>query len=300
MADRRPQFTGIVESRFPGLIAEIAKIISDSEREFQGTGPGSESFLWEHTTLVAALACRLAADQHLDPLLPVVAALFHDAGKFKAGSYHEDNIAEEEEAARIAARVLHKFGMKSADVNRVTAGLNALYDEKAPGNLIAAIVHDADFLSKFGALGVANFFVKSALRGRTVGSAILGHLSKELTYAASLPFNMRTAAGRKLAAKKAADSLRFFGSLVSELRDARVADLKVGRLRLPDPADPARALHVRLVASAACPRCGGRWTRDCSIETGVKCRKLCVDWVCRVCGEESETSFCLPEIAPVK
>ncbi len=300
MAGRPPNFASIVESRFPGLIAEIAKIIRDSERELQGTRPGSESFLWEHTRLVAALACRLAKGQHLDPLLPAVAALFHDAGKFSAGSYHEDDIAEEEAAARIAAPLLHKFGMKSADVNRVTAGLKALYNEKSPRNPIAAIVHDADFLCKFGALGVANFFVKSTLRGCTIGSAILGHLSKELTYASSLPLNMRTAAGRRLAAKKAADSMRFFASLVSELRDAQIADLKVSRLRLPDPDDPTMTMDIRLVASATCPRCGGRWMRDCAIETGVKCRKLRIDWVCRVCRGKSETSFCLPEIAPVR
>lgn len=296
MADRMPEFTRVVESRFPGLIAELAKLIGESEKKYQGAVSDSESFLWEHTTHVASLACRLAQAQDLDPLPAVIVALFHDAGKFAGGRYHENGVAEEEGASRIAEPLLRKFGMKAGDVKRVLAGLKALYNEKAARNASAAIVHDADFLSKFGALGVANFFVKSALRGRTVGSAVLGHLSKELTYAACLPLNMRTAAGRKLAAKKAADSLRFFNTLLSELRDAHIADLRIQSVRLPRPVSPGRPLEVRLVASAACPKCGGRWSRAWSLETGVKCRKLCVDWVCRCCGDRLETSFCLPEI----
>jgi hypothetical protein len=29
----------------------------------------------------------------------------------------------------------------------------------------------------------------------------------------------------------------------------------------------------------------------------VKCNKLSVEWTCSHCGEQLETSFCLPEIA---
>jgi len=38
----------------------------------------------------------------------------------------------------------------------------------------------------------------------------MNHLSKEMTYAAALPLNMRTKAGRDLAVKKSADSLDFY------------------------------------------------------------------------------------------
>ena len=102
--------------------------------------------------------------------------------------------------------------MKPADVKRVLAGLKALYREKSARSIVADIVHDADFLSKFGSLGVANFFAKAALRGRTIRAAVLQYSSKELTYASCLPQNMRTAAGRELAGRRASQSMKFFSS----------------------------------------------------------------------------------------
>jgi len=294
MARHKLSYSGLVESQFPGMIQEIRKVIRESESRYEGSSGTAESFLWEHTTHVASIAHSLAQAEGLDPLIPAVAALFHDAGKFAGGRYHEDAITEERESARIARSLLPRFGMKSADVKRVRSALKALYDEKARKNAVADLIHDADFLSKFGALGVAGFFVKSALRGRTLGAAVLRHLSKEVTYAACLPLNMRTAAGRKLAAKKAADSLRFFRLLLAELRGAQIADFRIRRLRVPDP--EGRSLEVRLVLPAACPGCGGRWSTAWATEQGVKCRKLSVDALCRRCGERLETSFCLPEI----
>ena len=296
MAGYKSSYSSMVESRFPGMIEEIRKVIRESESRYEGASATAESFLWEHTTHVASIAHGLAQAEGLDPLIPAVAALFHDAGKFAGGRYHEDDVAEEQEAARIAKLLLRRFGMKSADVKRVLAGLEALYNEKAGKNAVADLVHDADFLSKFGALGVAGFFAKSALRGRTLGDAVRRHLSKEVTYAACLPLNMRTAAGRKLAAKKAADSLRFFQLLLAELRDAQIADFRIRRVRVPDPAGKGRSLEVRLVLPAACPGCGGRWHTEWTTEQGLKCRKLSVDALCRRCGGQLETSFCLPEI----
>ncbi len=284
-----------IESRFPGLQDRVRKIIQDSERIFEGGQGRSESFLWEHTLHVASIADRLAQAEHMDPLIPVVAALFHDAGKFAGGSYHSEDTIEEEESARIAEHLLRESGMRAADIRRVLAGLKALYNESLRKNRVAAILHDADFLSKFGAMGVASFFTKSTLRGRTLRSSVLGHLSKELTYAACLPWNMHTEAGRKLASQKSKDSIRFFRSLLAELREARIADLEIRRFRIPCPAPGIRPVVIQAVASRVCPECGNAWDMAWSTEKGVKCNKLTVDWRCSSCGEQLETSFCLPE-----
>jgi predicted RNA-binding Zn-ribbon protein involved in translation (DUF1610 family) len=226
----------------------------------------------------------------------VVAALFHDAGKFVEGKYHDEGTLEEEESARIAERILSHCGMKNTEIRKVLAGLKALYNESVKKNRIAAILHDADFLSKFGAMGVASFFTKSTLRGRTLRSSILGHLSKELTYASCLPLNMHTVAGRKLASQKAKDSIKFFRSLLSELRDAQIADLQISRLRIPCPAPKKRSLAIELVSSRYCPECRNDWEMAWMTEKGIKCNKLSVEWSCPKCGEQLETSFCLPEI----
>jgi HD superfamily phosphodiesterase len=286
----------MIESRFPGLIAEVRKTIQDSESAYAGSTRLSESHLWEHTVHVTSIACRLALAEHLDPLIPSIAALFHDAGKFAGGQYHPDDVIEEEQSAQLAESILRRHGMKSTDIRKILSALRALYNEKAGRNSIAAILHDADFLSKFGALGIAAFFTKSALRGRTLRTSIFGFLSKELTYAACLPMNMRTASGRQLAAKKASDSLKFFHALLAELQDAGIADLKMRKIRIPNPAIEGRFLEIRLVASPACIKCGKNWQMEWTTEKGVKCTKLLADWNCSQCGERMETSFCLPEI----
>jgi HD superfamily phosphodiesterase len=298
MKQQTDGYQGVVETRFPGLIDTIHGVILKSENEYEGAAPdNAESFLWEHSLHTASIAFQLAKASKTDPLLPVIAALFHDAGKFAGGKYHADErTIEEEDAARIAQSTLKECGAKSAEIRQVVAGLKALYREKVKKNRIAAILHDADFLSKFGALGVAVFFIKSALRRRTLRSTMLGYLSKELTYASCLALNMHTAAGKRLAARKASDSLKFFRSLLAELQESQIVNLTMRRLRIADPAASGKFLTVQLVASPVCTKCEGEWEAAWTTEDGIKCHKLSVDWVCSSCGHRLETSFCLPEV----
>jgi uncharacterized protein len=296
MAGKRTFTFALIESRFPGLMARVHQVFKDTENAYEG-GDNPESFLWEHTMHVASIANRLAQAEGLDPLIPVVAALFHDAGKFAEGQYHSDGTIEEEESARMAEPLLRQFGMKAADIRKVLSGAKALYNGKRRKNRVAAILHDADFLSKFGAMGVASFFAKATLRGRTLRSAVIGYLSKELTYAACLPLSMHTAAGKRLAARKARDSVKFFHSLLDELREARIADLEIRRIRIPYPSRISQFLTIRLVVSPTCLECGGSWDMGWATEKGVKCEKLNIEWRCSHCGKQLETSFCLPEIA---
>jgi HD superfamily phosphodiesterase len=296
MAAKKVILHKVIESRFPGLIDKVRNIILESEKAYEGDKARSESFLWEHTTHVASIAGQLAQAENLDPLIPMIAALFHDAGKFVEGKYHGEGTIEEVESARIAGGLLKQSGMRASDIRKVMSGLNALYNEKVRKNRIAAILHDADFLSKFGALGVASFFTKATVRGRTLRSAVLGYLSKELTYASCLPLNMHTAAGRRLASRKSRDSLKFFHSLLAELRDSRIADLEIQRVRIPYPSHKNRFLTIQLVASRTCPECGEDWEAGWATEKGVKCQKLNIDWRCSHCSKQIETSFCLPEI----
>jgi HD superfamily phosphodiesterase len=296
MVGRKLNFSVAIDSRYPGLIEEVRRIIVDSERRYEGASGKTESFLWEHSIHVASLAYQLAVAEDRDPLMPAIAALFHDAGKFDQGQYHQDQEPEEEKAVRIAEGVLRSHKMKPASVRQVVSGLRALYFENANKNAVARILHDADFLSKFGALGVAVFFIKSALRGKTLSSAVMGSLSKELTYAACLPLNMHTTAGRRLAARKAAGSMKFFSSLLDELREAGIANLHVRKLRIPGLDQKGKRLVVRIVSPMDCTQCGGEWNLDWAIEEGIKCRRLILESTCANCGNSAENSFCLPEV----
>lgn len=296
---KTPTFAEAVAARYPGLLEKIQALIVDAERAFAGNSPEADgSFLWEHTAHVAGLAYKLAEAEKRDPVPAAVAALFHDTGKFAGGRYHEGEIAEETRAAALADDILPKTRTKTAERRTVIAALHALYDQRGAGNAISDIVHDADFLSKFGYLGVAAFFTKSALRGRPLGDTVVRSLSKELTYAACLPFNMRTKAARALAVRKAADSSAFYRSLLDELRDIHDLRFEILEQRVPDPRRPGETLSIRLVLPRSCEVCGGRWRVESRTTRGLKCERLEARAVCRGCGAAHDISFCLPEIRP--
>ena len=295
-AKQKPDFARLVEARSPGLIDQIRAEIEAAERGFDGGARKGESYLWEHSTHVAALSHRLALGEKRAPLLPVLAALFHDSGKFAGGRYHDDDRPEEDDSAAIAEKLMTAADFSEREIAAVGTALRALYDEAARTTWISDIVHDADFLAKFGALGAAQFFVKSTLRGRTLRQAMIHSLSKELTYAACLPANMRTAAGKRLARRKSADSLAFFRGLLKEMKDAGGVDLVVRRLLVQPAATGRRSVDVRLAVPRSCPACGGTGAVTYSTEPGIKCEKLEALWACRRCGESSTVAFCLPEI----
>ncbi|HSA95679.1 MAG TPA: HD domain-containing protein [Acidobacteriota bacterium] len=280
----------------PGLVERIRAAIEEAEKKFSGRKEAKAGFLWEHTVLVAAQSFRLAKLEKENPDLAALVALFHDSGKFVGGRYHAGDKPEEEEAARFARATLETDGLKMADIGHIIRALRALYRSGASRNRLADIVHDADFLSKFGYVGVANFFVKSTLRGRNLESAAMDYLSKELTYASVLPANMRTASARKMAVKKAADSLRFFRAYLGELNETHGMELRVRTVDVPLTGARARPARVTLVLPAACGACGGKWETDFRAEKGLKCEKLEASLRCASCGETRAVSFCLPEL----
>ena len=294
---KKQEFYRSLTAFSPGLVERVRRTVEEAERTFTGGKAGRDGFLWEHTACVAAESFRLARAEKESAELAAVTALFHDAGKFSGGSYHAGDEPEEEAAAVLARRTLEEAGLKMADIGHVVRALRSLYRSGARRNRLADIVHDADFLAKSGHLGVAHFFVKSTLRGKNLESAAMDHLSRELTYAAVLPANMRTAAARRLAAKRSADALRFFRGYLAELKDSHGLDFRVRTVDAPGPAGRSRRAKVTLVLPASCGACGGKWESDLRTEKGAKCEKLEATLRCGACGERRTVSFCLPELA---
>jgi HD superfamily phosphodiesterase len=293
---KQQEFYRSLTSLSPGLVERVRKMIEDAEKRFSKTKDGKPGFLWEHTALVAAQSYGLAKAEKENRDLAALVALFHDSGKFAGGRYHADDKPEEEESARLARATLEEAGLKMADIGHVVRALRSLYRAGASRNRLADIVHDADFLSKFGYLGVANFFVKSTLRGRNLESAAMDYLSKELTYAAVLPDNMRTGAARRLAVRKSADTLRFYRGYLGELKAAHGIDFRIRTVEVPKAAGRSRRAEVTLVQPAACEACGGKWESELRTEKGLKCEKLEASLRCAACGERRSISFCLPEM----
>lgn len=288
----------LVSSAYPGLVDRVRAVIETSEAEAAGAkaAEGGDSFLWEHTLEVTAAAFKLAVLENIDPFLPVVTALFHDAGKFGGGRYHAGDSPEEADAGRMAQEILSREGVPEEQIVGVVDGLLALYNENMESNPVTAIVHDADFLVKSGRLGAARFFQKATLRGRTLQRAVLASLSKELTYAACLPDNMRTAAGRRWAKRKRKDSLHFYLGLLEELREAGIADYRVEAFKVEAPRGAEKKIEIMLVLPSSCRQCGSGFGVEFSREGGIKCEKLTAAIRCQDCRKGYDISFCLPEI----
>jgi len=288
----------LLNADFPGLIQSVESVIENSEFNFSN-GTLNESFLWQHTVYVASMAMTLSHAENVDPLLPVVTALFHDCGKFENGDYHPGEKPEEEIGAEIAVNLLKKAGFPRYDIETVKESLLALYNENKSENVNTRIVHDSDFLVKFGHMGFANFFEKSALRGMVVRSSILKSMSKELTYAASLEKNMFTAWGQKLARTRSKTTIKLFENYLQELRDAGIGDYEIREMEVNCSRGPHAIIPLLLVLPRFCEACNQAYTVDFQREQGLKCEQLVVKIQCLRCGEKSyyDFSFCLPELA---
>jgi len=286
---------------YPNLIERIRQLIEDSERQFSQDRDNEkenvDSFLWEHTIHVAAIARKIALAEDVNATEAVITALFHDSGKFLGGHYHSDDIPEEERAAHFAEEVLTEEGMDKEKIDTITSSLTALYNEKQSPSRITDVVHDADFLAKFGYLGVANFFVKSALRGQNLYKTLISSLSKELTYAATLKDNMRTATGEKMAEKKSVATLDYYRGLLDELREAGIAFFKIIEEVFPCPKNPNKILTLRMAVPEVCPDCSNELSMSFTSQTQTKCEQLSAKIHCVHCSNHYQISFCLPEIA---
>jgi putative nucleotidyltransferase with HDIG domain len=293
----------LLQSRFPGLHARIEGTLAESEARYnRRVGQPPTNFLLEHTQRTAAIAYRLALQEQVDPWLPVLVALFHDAGKFHQGGYHEDDVPEEEHAAQLAAAMLEEHAVPHDDIDTVVASLRALYDDRLPCVGACRIVQDADRLDKLGALGVGAFFTKATLRSRGLVDALAQGLSRELTYALAAPRSMFTDSGREWARARAARTVAFFDDLLGEAEACGIASfvrhplVLQGDFRTRDGRHVAQ-LPVTVVAPRACPECEGELDVAHRLERGVKCETLKARTTCRACGYAREISFCLPVLA---
>ena len=293
----------LLETRVPGLHARIEKTLVEAEARYNRQADQSPSgFLLEHTRRTAAIAHKIAGMEGVDPFLPVVVALFHDAGKFHEGEYHKDDVPEEEHAAVLAQEMLAEFGVERRDIQAVLGALRALYDDRLPCVGPCRIVQDADRLDKLGALGVGAFFTKATLRGRGLVDALVHTLSRELTYALAAPRSMFTETGRRLAAEQAAKTIAFFDDLLEDLERWGIASFERRTIlleedfRTRDGASVQR-MDVTIVMPRACPDCEATLGLTHLRERGVKCEKLTARFACGGCSYTRETSFCLPVLA---
>ena len=295
----------VLETRFPGLYADIEKTLAKTEAQFkQRNGQAPTEFLLEHTRRTAAIAQKIAALEGVDAFLPVLVALFHDSGKFIKGEYHTDGIPEEEHAAFLAEKMLTDFGLKRSDIVVVIEALRAIYDERLPNTGPCRIAQDADRLDKLGPLGVGAFFTKAALRGRSLVDGLVQALSQELTHVLAAPRAMFTESGKRLAAEQADKTIAFFDQLLEQLDSWGIASFKRHTIFLDEDfptrsGGMVRGKEVSLAMLSSCPDCQGPLELTHRREQDVKRVRFIfiARFQCGGCSYAAETKLALPVLA---
>jgi len=282
----------MLEREIPLFLDKAMEIIQESEKTFNEETPTfTTNFLWDHSFRVGKIAYKLALKEGINPIVPTIAAILHDAGKFVLGTYHDDDVTEEEHSASIAQKLLVNSGLSKNDIEAVKVAISALYDEKLDCNVNCKIVHDADRLEKLGPLGVANFFTKMTLRGANLSSSILKNLSRELTYTAAAPKTMLTKTGKELARTRSQKALLYFEELLEEF-----SYYDLGRFHIKELEVDADQ-KITLVIPEKCHKCNGEYSVQLSKDKGIKCEKVIVNYSCNNCEQKYKTEFCLPLIS---
>lgn len=265
----------------------LCERIRREEAQFSSKNRETDT-LWGHLERVANLAERIGDSEGLDKASCRLVGLFHDAGKFVAGTYHHNDSIEEEQSVTVLKEFANKHGLDSALVDAVSDAILQLYRDDPDPEPLAQVLFDADNLDKLGLVGVANFFVKSGLRGRGVSKELLYSLTIELTYARHAEKCMMTATGRKLAKKKAKDTVFYINHLLASLREDGLFDFNVKQITFD-------GLVLDVVSPVVC-ECGGKlnichWGKE-----GLKCYEIHLEHSCKQCEATHELRFCRPRL----
>jgi uncharacterized protein len=122
---------------------------------------------WPHFKRVQRLCLQLSGNMKgVDSEVVEIAALLHDVGKYR----EKENKAVDH--GGISAAMAEEF-LKSTKFNKekVAAVCHAIRVHthgEEPRSAEAKILHDADFLDKMGAVGVATLFIKACLTNATI------------------------------------------------------------------------------------------------------------------------------------
>jgi len=278
----------VLKSLAPAVLQEIRQTLIDQETSYQYKSAEEEfASLWTHSSRVGRIAHHVAKAEGWDPQPALLAGLLHDIGKFAHGRYHEDDVPEEEEAARFTERILSNTAHEKW-VPAINQALLSLYREEEDIRDLGRVVYDADRLDKLGYMGVAQFFAKNALRRHFLDDDMMIRASIELTYAHHAPDTLKTATGRALAGERSTRTRRFYTGLLEEW-----TKLGLGNFDIRE--EDIEGIACVLVVPHVCG-CGGRLDLESDIRESVKCRSAVVTYLCRTCGLENEFSFCLPNV----
>ena len=122
---------------------------------------------WPHVKRVQRLSIQLSKDmKRVDSEVVEIAALLHDVGKYREkGNKAVDHGGT---SAAMAEEFLKSIKFDEKKVAAVCHAIRVHTHGEEPRSAEAKILHDADFLDKMGAVGVATLFIKACLTNATI------------------------------------------------------------------------------------------------------------------------------------
>jgi HD superfamily phosphodiesterase len=256
------------------------------EESSHGSADNIPDTLMGHLERVASQAVRLASKESVDPLCAELAGLFHDAGKFHNGKYHEGDRAEEEYSIEVLRELGGNNGLDPEIVVEVSNAIRQLYRDHPKLTPLSMVLFDADNLDKTGLLGIANYFIKSGLRGKGVTEELIVNLTVELTYARYASRRFFTETGRAIAERRSPDTLHFIHDFLESLREDGLFDARVEHTSVS-------GLELDVVTPSAC-RCGAGMAKRTWTQQGVKCTEIHLEIACTACDTRYKIKFCRP------
>ena len=134
---------------------------------------------WPHVQRVLRLCLKIAELEggRVDLEVLKVAALLHDIAKYVQRI--NPSINHGAAGAEMAEAFLEKCGFPKSKIKAVCHAIRAHTRVEEPTSVEAKILHDADFLDKLGAVGIATIFVKACLTSRTIEEILESFFSEE-------------------------------------------------------------------------------------------------------------------------
>jgi len=153
----------------------LLKLVEEYSREQMGR---LGLYGWPHVQRVLRLCEKIAENQNcgVDVEVLRIAALLHDVAK----SFEMDNpkVDHGQRSAEMAEAFLRKCGLAEPKVMAVCHAIKAHTHYEEAKTIEAKILHDADFIDKLGATGIATIFVKACLTNQTIEEVLENYYSE--------------------------------------------------------------------------------------------------------------------------
>ena len=258
----------VQEEELRHVVKHIERIMVEEEKGYKT--------LLSHSMIVAGYARLIAESEGLNPDALFIAGLLHDLGKLTARNQGVDEV---EYRNKVVMKLLDKLNLPQGLTETIRRAL------REPGSLEAAILHDADVLSKLGTLGIYTFASKWAVKARSILEALVEGLPRELAIAANIDHVLVTGTAKKIGKKLATRLLQLYTWLLDELHG-----LGFNVKLVEEKYNGAKLFWVVLTT---CPRCEGVVGAEKKIHHGEFCEGLKLVHQCRRCGLTMESKICL-------